>query len=393
MIGKLSHRITWTLVVCCLAASVAADPYHPHIKTAQVVSLDVAAIERDANSGAPFELAFGDTRLTVALLPAPVWPEEGLTVLDVGADGAIKRRIVQGNVTYAGDVVGEDPEQSEVRFTITGGVVDGYVMSSTGWWFVEPLARFDPKATPGQHLVYAARDVDYAVDYGDDGSNMDEVTGWETPPPADPKWEIRIVMVGDQDYIFAPDPMPYEMRHTSLIHMINGIYWGQTFRQFELRVSIGDFEDTFLTSTNPDKLLNEQLKLFVAFAAAVPPDPTATPTTMGLRGLNNFGAYMAHLTTAKDPDGDNEGLANLFGRFAYSRQEVGQDFKNKILASHEIGHNFGGTHEAEVCPSTQHMILCASFIPNTLPVFSDGTLGPMKNNRKTIRDFMAVQGF
>ena len=52
-------------------------------------------------------------------------------------------------------VVGEDAEESEVRFTISDGVLDGYVLSKTGWWFVEPLRRFDPKAGP--RLLMPAR--------------------------------------------------------------------------------------------------------------------------------------------------------------------------------------------------------------------------------------------
>lgn len=385
------RRAVWTLFAVFLASSLAADSYPPNILESQVVTLDAKAIESYANSKTPFELVLGGKPAMVVLAPAPVWPEEGLTVLEVGKDGEVHERIVKGNITYAGDVLGEDPETTEVRLTIAAGFVDGYVLSGTGWWFVEPLARFDPKAAADQYLVYAAHGTGVSLDLGDDWVKIDEVIDYP-PPPGPRPWEIRVVMVGDSQYIFANDPLPFEARHASLINMVNGIYWGQTFRQFRIQASIGDFRNTFLTSTKASDLKDE-LKLFVAFAGAVPPDPAATPTTLGLHGLNNLHAYMSHLTTAKDLDGPTEGIADPFGRFALSRQQVGLTFKNTILASHEIGHNFGGTHEAEICTSAQRMILCAEFLPNTQPVFSDGAQGPQKNNRKTIRDFMAVQGF
>jgi hypothetical protein len=122
---SLSRRVVWTLFAIVLASSAAADSYHPHIVKSQVVSLDVAAIERYAQSGTPFELNLGETSLKIALSPEPVWPKEGLTVIEVAEDGAVKQRVVNGNITYAGAVVGEDPEVSEARFGIAHGVWTG----------------------------------------------------------------------------------------------------------------------------------------------------------------------------------------------------------------------------------------------------------------------------
>jgi len=382
----LIRRTALTLSLFCFAVSMAADSYHPNILKSQVVSLDVAAIERDANNGTPFELTLGGNKLTVVLLPAPVWPEEGLTVLEVGADRSVKRRTVYGNITYAGDVVGEDPEESEVRFTITGGAVEGYVLSSTGWWFIEPLSRFDPKAGPGQHLVYAAHDTDFAIDYGDDTVKSDTVTGWD-PPKGPPTPKISLVMVADRQYV--DSTFSYEARQAALINSVNGLYKAQIGHEFRIVISIADFGDTFLTSTNAQVLLTD-LEEFIAFAGAVPPDPAATPKTLGLRGLNALQAYFAHLTTAKDLDGNTEGVAEPDGgRFALSRQQAGLTFKNTMLAAHEIGHNFSGAHEGAECDQSKRTILCPVFSSQlSVARFSDGILEPAKNNRKKIRDWI-----
>src|SRR5688572_13605688 len=280
----LIRRAVWSLLFC-ITSTLAADSYHPHIMKSEVVSLDAKAIEGNANSGMPFELVLGGNALNVILSPEPVWSEDGLTVLDVDRD-SVTKRTVQDNITYAGEVVGEDPEESEARFTISNGALEGYVMSDTGWWFIEPLSRFDPKAGAEQYLVYATRDLDFAVEYPDDVT-VDEVYDPPTfEPGEDPR--IPVVMVADHPYATYSGSSPYEARHATLINMINGIYNGQTGRQFRIVVSIADFGNSFLTPTNGPALLT-RLKLFIDFAGGGGTDLNGP----GLRGLMNLHAYFA----------------------------------------------------------------------------------------------------
>lgn len=409
-------KVLSALLVLFLAAAAAADSHHPNLVKSELVTLDVAAIERFANDGTPFELPLGEVKLTVALAPSPVWPEEGLTVLDVEKDGSVQQRIVKGNITYAGEVVGEDPETSEARLTISGGVLEGYVMSSSGWWFLEPLAKFNPKAAAGEYLVYAAHDVGIVTNFDDDGIKMDVVV--DNVPP-NPPTSIPAVMVADLDYITLESQFPYENRHASLILMLNGIYWGQTFRLFRHQVSIGDFGDTHLRSTNA-RTLKCQMKAFLNFAGAVPcGDALAQcPTEVGcggngwtgFQGLFNLGGFFAHLTTAKDvignAGGDTAGVADQGGRYGLSEQgdtvpEL--NYMNLMLAAHEIGHNFNGDHPFADCVcadggttcgnACQPTIMAAVVSKDNLPIFSYGVPNPDRNNRQRIRDFMAMWGF
>jgi hypothetical protein len=406
-INYIRRRAVWTLLALCLAFSVAADSYHPHILKSQVVTLDAAAIERYAQSGTPFDLVFGETRLSVALWPAPVAGKEGLRVLEVAKDGSIKERIVADNITYAGDVVGEDPEASEARFTIANDVLEGYVLSSTGWWWIEPLTRFDPKAGSGKYLVYATRDLDFAIDYGDDGVDADTVYEPYGGPPS-PDRRIPVVMVADYPYATYTGSVPYEARHATLINMINGIYRRETGRQFRIVVSIADFGNTFLQFTNAHALLT-RLKLFVDFAGG----GVTNPNGPGLVGLINLHAYFAHLTVGKDMDENVEGVGVQNGRFGLSQQAlvplgsgnsgVSLGFQNMMLAAHEIGHNFNGLHkEADKicvdedlfwCDDYERTIMWPEFLSDNQPRFSDGTHDPAHNNRKRVRDFMTEKSF
>ena len=323
MIDKLIRRVVWTLLVICLASSAAADSHHPNIETSRVVTLDVAAIERHAQSGTPFELAFGETRLNVVLTPAPVFPEEGLTIVEILEDDSTKETVVHGNFTYAGEVLGEDPAETEVRFTIADGVLEGYV-SGKEWWFFEPLARFDPKAASDQYLVYAPSETAFAVDHAEgDTSHPDEV--FDHPFINDGK--IPMCLVADQQYLSQSDGSFQKVmqRQATVINGVNGIYKRQFGRVFRVPVVFLDTTGR-LKSTDPATLL-EQLKLIA-----------------GLKRLRKYGCGMAHLTTGKNINGEVMGRAELPGFRSFSQQSTTLHLQNTLVAAHEIAHNFNSTH-------------------------------------------------
>jgi hypothetical protein len=402
VITVMIRRAALFLLAVCLASSVAANTY-PGIEKSQVVKLDVRTIENNANSSTPFALDLGETQVKVVLSPAPVWPKEGVTVIEVGKDGGVQQRIVQGNITYAGQVVGEDPEESEARLTRSGGVLDGYVSSVTGQWFIEPLTRFDPKAGPDQYLVYATRDLKFAVDYGDDGVKADQVTGWEPPHPPH-RLVIPVVMVADKEYIDS-NPADFIARQTSLINDVNGIYRHQIGRTFEIVAVVADFQNRILTTSNASDL-KKQLKCVVHIGGGLGPCP---PDVNGLQGLMNLNAFFAHLTTGKDLFGSSDltyGIADQNGRFGLSQQSgaVRLRAQNKMIAAHEIGHNFGGIHCAAdlVCRDGHcgYTIMNKTYSDSSQPWFSDALHPPTTpcppnglNNRKNIRDFMTELQF
>jgi hypothetical protein len=380
MITTLSHRITWVLVVCCLATTLAADSYHPNIVKSQVVTLDAAVIERWANSGTPFPLTLGKQTMNVVLGPAPVFPAEGLRFLEIGKNGSEKETVLQGNFTYAGEIVGEDPATTEVRLTIADGQVEGYVLSSTGWWFIEPLVRFDPKAASDRYLVYAAHDTDFAVDLGNDNVNS-EVFDY---PVKDDK--IPLVMVADREYLTQSGGSFAKVmqRQAALINGVNGIYRMQFGREFRVPWAVLDQGNNLVATGALDLLY--QLKAFM------------TP-----QRLVQLHCHVAHLTTGKNLDFGKLGLGERRGFRSLSKQSTTLAFRNEVIAARETSRNFGSVNEEaeEHCiPGISPCLvfrrtLDSDIFDETLTVarFSDGRLGPDHNNVQRMCIILAERGF
>lgn len=374
MIDNILRRTAWTLLTLLLAASVAADSHHPRLSESLVISLDVSAIERDAKSSTPFELAFGETRLNVVLAPAPVWPKEGLTVYETQRDGKMTTRVVQGDFTYAGDVVGEDPKKSEARFSIVRGVLEGYVLSNTGWWFFEPFSRFDPKASVDQYLVYAAHHFTGAVDLGDD------VSPGEVFDPTRFDTRIPLLMVADLEYMLENGGVQgiefFEAQRT-LINNVNGIVFDQLGVDFIVRRALADAGGIFLTSTDAFSLL---LQL-----------EDRVEQNGGLE--DRFESHLAHLTTAKELDRGVRMLGWEPGYYGLSRQQEQHfrflAFENVVVAAHILGHNFNGVHHE----ADQHDIMWPDLGLIDTPKFSDGTIDPNHNNKRRVCTNMNSRGF
>jgi hypothetical protein len=78
-------------------------------------------------------------------------------------------------------------------------------------------------------------------------------------------------------------------------------------------------------------------------------------------------------------------------------------FQNMMVAAHEIGHNFFGTHAMADCICVddalvgcwdyRRTLMWPEFHGDNFPRFSDGTHNPAHNNKKSVRDFMTGKGF
>lgn len=374
-----------------VAVPLAADPYHPSLEKSQVVTLDAKAIEESANGGRPFDLDLGETEVNVTLAPAPIFPEEGVTVTEVAEDGSETTRVVRiPNFTYAGEITGEDPKVTEVRLSIPGGVVEGYVRTSSDWWFIEPVARFYPKAPSDQYLIYEARDVTVDIAFAQTVPGMDEVS--KNPTFKDNR--IPITMVADYEFWKANDrdELKVMLRHGTLMHNVSGIFQPQFGRGF--RIPHYAFDHGLRLLGNDAQALLNKLKDW-----------------WKLERLLEKGTIMAHLATGKVLHDGVHGKAEQPGRRSLSRQRLAESlaFENMIFAAHEIGHNFDAAHcevEQELIPGTNLVLRqtldAKVFDPDssteTIPEFSDGVFAngvpnPERNNVVRMCPWMAGYGF
>jgi hypothetical protein len=376
MIGiSLIRRAVLTVLLLSLAAAVAADP----TPKGQVVTLDAAAIERWANSGTPFPLTLGKTTMNVVLAHAPVFPEEGVTFVQFGKGGKESVTILQGNFTYAGEILGEDPARTEVRLAIADGVLEGYVLTSKDWWFIEPLVRFDPKAASDQYLVYLSRQSGVSVQLGDEDL-IDEVFDY---PVKDDR--IPLAMVADLEY-FRQSGNSFQrvmQRHAALINAVNGIYEMQFGREFRVPM-VGLDLGVDLVATHVTDLMY-QFKLYM------------TP-----QRLERMHSMIGHLTTGKDLDFDAVGLGVQRGFRSLSKQSTSDDFANTILAARYIGRNFEAiAAEAEIhqvcigglCDVFERTLDGEVLDEDTVARFSDGRLGANHNNVSRVCIIMFERGF
>lgn len=375
-----SIRIFMAVLFC--ASPLAADSYHPDLAKSQVITLDARSIEAYAKSGKPFDLDLGDMQVNVTLVPSPIFPEKGVTVIEVAEDGSEKESVVRiDNFTYAGEITGEDPATTEVRLSISGGVVEGYVVTSSDWWFIEPLARFAPKTDTDQYLMYAARDVNIAIPWQEPVPGADEVA--EDPNIKDDR--IPIVTVADLQYRQqSGSEFAVLLRHGTLFHNINGIFEMQFGRGF--RIPHYAFDRGLRLLSKDAQTLLDQLKSWWT-----------------LQKLQERGAVMAHLTTGKEICDNVYGKGEQPGRRSFSQQSTSAllAFQNMILAAHEVGHNFDADHseaEQDFIDGTnlvgRQTLDATAYNPyaETIPRFSDGP-DPARNNYERMCLWMAAYGF
>jgi hypothetical protein len=214
-----------------------------------------------------------------------------------------------------------------------------------------------------------------------------------------PDPRIRVTMVADRAYVtLSGEPFPYLERHAMLINAVNGIYKRETGRTFKLQNSVADFGGTKLTSKYRLILMNELVTFLDLFG--------------GLQiGLSS---HLAHLTTAKNLDGDwleafrgnsmglsQQGFVPANG--GYPGQARLLAYQNMMMVAHVFGHHFNAyegladeicvTEVLGVCLDHERTLMWKKFYNDNQPRFSDGTRDPAHNNRQRVRDNMTSRGF
>jgi hypothetical protein len=376
--------------VVCLAmlavSTLSADDNHPELAKSQVVTLDARTIEAHANAEKPFTLVLGDSSVDVVLRPDPIAPKEGVPVLESGAGSSTKEYVLPGSPTYSGDVIGDDPATSEVRFTIADGLLDGYVLTKDDWLFVEPYSRFNEKARANEYLVYSTHD--FTSELNPDGDVPDRVID-HTRVPIDPT--IPLAFAADYEFFTFPGATA---RQDAVLNNVNGIFERQTGRKFVVVIRLWENLGERLTSRNPERLL-DQLEDFVAGYG-------------GLDHPNLRGADVVHLTVGKVLNGGVLTAARRRDHYGVSAPSLypALAYRNTIMMARALGKNYNAGPEQAArwcitptatggCQRYWQTIMYPAFSGSTKPYFSDPFFDPFpeKDNISLICSEMSSRGF
>lgn len=325
---------------------------HPALLESRTVQLDTQAILDSARSGEAFALPLNGRHVEVLLSPESLGEPR---VVELGGESEEERS--PGEVaSFSGSVVGQ--EKSEVRLTITERSMTGYVMLDEGWYFIDPLRRFRPKASPREFVIYRTKDIVFRFPFGNDG-----LPGTSTPTDSDHRTNphVGIAIWSDEEYEEQANDidLTWWQAQSALVNMVNGIFKTQVNVEFQVRLFVLDRRANTLTTDDAEDLLSQFGDVVRALHGDI--------RQLSIRQRTDV--EVAHLATGRNLSGKTLGIAWQPGVWGLSQQTLlfrvfgltiptVMSYANMMIAAHELGHNFTGDHDEAKKICVSHFIVC-----------------------------------
>ncbi len=349
-------RPVFTLLLCALASLAIAQgpffrglPHSPKNTEAldiqfgeyQVFRIDAASLNAYAkaeNGARPFRLQLGDRHdwnleifardIRAANYSILVATEAGVTEMRAGENNTFRGQLLQAG-------------GGMVSLTLDVDFIYGYITEGDEEFFIEPLWYFIPDASKDLFLVYPASKVIPV-----EGKTCGVTEMEEHKPHIDPEDMpevgncLRLQLAIANDWAMR---QKYGSNAAVINHNVGVMNNVQNNYDNEFADEIDFFIvqhyisscstcDPWTSSTNPNTLLNS----FTNWGPG------------GFSAVHDLG----QLWTNRDLDGSVIGIAWLNAVCTNIRYHVLQDFTTnaqllRVLAAHEIGHNFSATHDAQ----------------------------------------------
>ena len=358
--------------------------------------IDPVSIQNLAKDNLSVPITLDGNNFDLILTPNNIFSSghKAMVTLSNGETNEVEKEEIY---TYRGTVQGLE-NSSKVRLTVGENFVSGFIQIDDETFTIQkespkgisnfiiykasettPFSVQDIEDNPKEKLIdphlvelnYSLNLQDYFLPKAYAGTNEN----------------VKMLLDCDKEF-YDINTSNWQTRQTAVINDIEGVY-SDIGIDISIIFNFCDSTNTQLTSTD-DGVLREQL------ADRWDENPT--------------NRHIVHLFSGKDFDGGNLGRAYLESLhhplvFGYSLSQhvsdsdVGKytatDEQKKFLVAHEIGHNFGGTHDAAgIC-----QVSCTVFFdsimtlgaglpgvnrPNDLFQFSDGSEGADKDNENII---------
>ncbi|HSR53784.1 MAG TPA: M12 family metallo-peptidase [Acidobacteriota bacterium] len=317
----------------------------------------------------------------VVLQPAELFADRARNIW-MEADGA-RRQEAPEAIFLSGRL--RDEPGSQVRFSLLGEELEGFLLSDEDAFFLEPARRYFPGAGPGPMVAYrlGALGADWVASQcalssleGDSSQDLLETEiPDDGPAGTDPAMrslldeirtldgggsrEVEIRLVADSFYYLRYGSGTAN-RIQSTIHQINAIFEreiGLSFRITETRVWTSREQDGVSATTDADDLIDQ-------FSSSE----------------HVAGNDLAHLFTGRHLNGP-VGIARIGGVCNTNHATaITQDLTNTsqriVLTAHEIGHNLGARHDGTgSCQEAPSGFIMWPIVDSSAKGFSGCSLG------------------